>query len=198
MPSLGNFLSVGHQNVGGTSDAPPVITSVTLDNTTPTRGNIITCTIVGTHIVTKTYQWKDGDDNNLSGETNQTYTADSSLVGGTVRCVAHVENSFGTDDGQSALTSIITGIPINTAAPVCTSDGTNPALPGDALSTTNGTWNAYPAPTYTYTNTGVNGGTLNTVLVALADVDNEILFNVTATNALGNANTDSNPISVVL
>ena len=85
--------------------------------------------------------------------------------------------------------------PVNTVAPVI-SGGTSV---GSTLTTTNGTWTGTPVISYTYQwYRGVSqivGATNSTYLLVAADVSNSIKCRVTATNAFGSANADSNSIT---
>ena len=85
--------------------------------------------------------------------------------------------------------------PVNTVAPVI-SGGTSV---GSTLTTTNGTWTGTPVISYTYQwDRGVNaigGATNSTYTLVAADVSNSIKCRVTASNAFGSANADSNSIT---
>lgn len=83
-------------------------------------------------------------------------------------------------------------LPSNTVAPAIT--GT--AQEGQTLTCSTGTWSGSPTYTYQWKRNGNNigGATSSTYLVALADVGQNILCTVTATNFVGSATADSNTV----
>ena len=84
-------------------------------------------------------------------------------------------------------------VPVNTVAPAIT--GT--AQEGQTLTCSTGTWSGSPTYTYQWKRNGSNIGsaTNSTYLLVLADVGQSILCTVTATNALGSSNADSNTVT---
>ena len=88
-------------------------------------------------------------------------------------------------------------LPINTVAPVVS--GT--ATVGSTLTTTNGTWTGAPAPTFTYqwqrAGSNIGGATSSTYVLVTADGGNTVRCVVTATNAVGAVNANSNGISII-
>ncbi|CAB4142112.1 hypothetical protein UFOVP425_48 [uncultured Caudovirales phage] len=88
-----------------------------------------------------------------------------------------------------------TGIPINTVAPVISGTTTL----GSVLTTTNGTWTAKPAATFTYqwkrNGSNIVGATNSTYTIVVADSAANITCEVTATNDFGSAAATSNTIT---
>ena len=81
------------------------------------------------------------------------------------------------------------------------------AKEGETLSVTNGTWNGFPVPTYSYTwqrcdsanaCTAIAGATSATYKLTFQDAGFAIKASVRATNSVGNATATSNAISGVL
>ena len=83
--------------------------------------------------------------------------------------------------------------PVNTVAPAIT--GT--AQEGQTLTCSTGTWSGSPTYTYQWKRNGSNIGsaTNSTYLLVTADVGQSILCTVTATNALGSSNANSNTVT---
>lgn len=84
--------------------------------------------------------------------------------------------------------------PTNTVAPVASGSTTV----GSVVSTTNGTWTASPAPTFTYQwkrdGVAISGATASTYTLVTADIGPDITCDVTATNTAGNATAASNAV----
>lgn len=104
--------------------------------------------------------------------------------------------------GQNDLTATIAGAPSSTQAP--TIAGT--AQVGQTVSTTNGSWTAYPAPTYAYqwiacasgsSCTPISGATGSSFVVTSAQEGDTIEVQVTATNSLGQASATSSATGAV-
>lgn len=85
--------------------------------------------------------------------------------------------------------------PVNTIAPVISGS----TSVGSTLTTTTGTWTGTPVISYTYQwyrgASQIVGATNSTYVLVSADVSNSIKCRVTATNAFGSANADSNSIT---
>lgn len=81
--------------------------------------------------------------------------------------------------------------PVNSGLPIISGIQTR----GQTLSTTNGSWTGFPAPSYTYqwkrAGVDIGGETASTYLLAAADVGAAITVAVTATNASGSASATS-------
>lgn len=181
----------------------PSLIDVSLDvggGTEPTVGQVCTANPgTQTNCTSFTYIWK-ADGVAIPSATLSTYTPTrADAMGKALTCtVVGVNETGNTAPVTSNATSATTGAPLNTAAPVATSSGTTPALVGDTVTTTDGTWTGYPAPTFTYANNATNGGTNNSVAAHLLDIGTAaIVFTVTATNSVGAVDADSNKVAVV-
>ena len=168
---------------------------------TQSTGTLITAndgTWVGVAPITFEYKWtRDGIA--ISGATASTYTIQLADDGTTIRVEVKGTNAYGesafiaSSNSVSAVNAIA---PSNTVAPVIS--GT--AVVGQTLSSTTGTWNGIPTPTYSYqwkrgaTNIGTNATTYTLVS---ADAGQSITCVVTATNAGGSANATSNALSIL-
>lgn len=142
---------------------------------------------------TFTYQWKrNGID--LPGETNSTYTSVDADLGQEISCTVTATNTEGMASADSNSVTI-GGAPENTVLPHLTGD----ALIGSTLTTTDGTWVGYPAPTFAYVwlrqGLPINGApNQNTYVVQSADEGVSVQCRVTATNFFGNNSAVSNAI----
>lgn len=89
-----------------------------------------------------------------------------------------------------------TGIPVNTVAPVISGTTTL----GSVLTTTNGTWTAEPAATFTYqwkrNGSNITGATNSTYTLVNDDGATNITCQVTATNDFGSASAISNTLAI--
>jgi surface protein len=186
-PATSNTITAG--NYAPVNTAAPVISGAT------TLGSVLTST-TGTWNNSPSsfaYQWKRGATN--IGTNANTYTlvaADSSAA---ITCVVTATNASGSTPATSnTITAQTYSSPVNTVAPVISGSTTL----GSVLSSTTGTWNGNPSPTYAYqwkrgaTNIGTNSSTYTLVQ---ADSTASITCVVTATNALGSANSTSNTIT---
>jgi surface protein len=140
-----------------------------------------------------TYQWKRGVTN--IGTNANTYTLVAADSNAAITCVVTATNASGSTPATSnTITAQTYSSPVNTVAPVISGSTTF----GSVLSSTTGTFTGNPTPTYAYqwkrgaTNIGTNSSTYT--LVA-ADSTASITCVVTATNALGSANSTSNTIT---
>ena len=179
-----------------TSVAPaPVNSTLPVISGTTTLGSVLTTTN-GTWTnspISYTYQWKRGATN--IGTNTTTYTLVTADSGAAITCVVTATNASGSTPATSnTITAQTYSSPVNTVAPVISGSTTL----GSVLSSTTGTWNGNPSPTYAYqwkrgaTNIGTNSSTYTLVQ---ADSTASITCVVTATNALGSANSTSNTIT---
>lgn len=149
----------------------------------------------GTPQPTFTYQWKrNGVD--IPGETNSTYTNVQADVAQTISCTVTAHNIRGSVSADSNGVQI-GGAPVNTAQPVVSGD----TLVGSTLATTNGTWVAFPAPTFTYQwlrqGLPISGANANTYLLVNDDEGSAIQCRVIATNFFGNNSAVSNAVGPI-
>lgn len=182
--------------------APANTVAPVLDNAAPTFGDTITPG-AGTWTNSPTayeYQWFRGV-SPITGANSLDYTTVQADVGQTLFRRTTALNAYGRSSSVDTLPCAeVTQIPTLAPSgdPVCTSNTTDPAPAGSTLSTTDGTWLGYPAPTFAYANNGTNGGTSNSVLVDAADEGNDIYFTVTASNSVGNTPANSNAIHILV
>ena len=130
----------------------------------------------------------------IGGATSIMYATQLSDVGQPITCRVTGTNSVGSVNAISnAIT--VTSLPSNTVAPVISGD----TLAGSTLTTTNGTWTGFPAPTFTYQwlrNGAVIGGATSIMYATqLADVGQPITCRVTGTNSVGSVDAISNVIT---
>ena len=163
----------------------------------------------GTPVVTFMRQWLRCDNTGAScaaiaGATTGIYTLTSSDVGSTIRVRVTGTNAGGSVIADSAQTGLVApDPPANTAVPVVT--GTTRDT--QTLTTTNGSWTGTPTITFTRqwrrcnaagaSCADIAGATGATYTLVAGDVGATIRARVTATNAGGNAATDSAPTSVI-
>ena len=186
-PATSNTIIAG--NYAPVNTAAPVISGAT------TLGSVLTSTIGGWNNspTSYTYQWRRGA---LHIGTNaNTYTLVAADSGAAITCMVTATNASGSTPATSnTITAQTYSSPVNTVAPVISGSTTL----GSVLSSTTGTFTGNPSPTYAYqwkrgaTNIGTNSSTYT--LVA-ADSTASITCVVTATNALGSANSTSNTIT---
>jgi len=144
-----------------------------------------------------TYQWK-RNGVVISGATGSTYTTVEDDAAQQVSCTVTATNFRGSASKDSNSVTIGTQ-PVNTATPVVT--GT--AIIGQTLTSTDGTWEAYPAPTFTYEwlRQGLpiqqGGSTTNEYTLQDADEGSSIQCRVTATNFFGSTPATSNAVGPV-
>ena len=130
----------------------------------------------------------------IGGATSITYVTLLTDVGQPITCRVTGTNSVGSVDAISnAIT--VTSLPSNTIAPVISGS----PFVGSTLTTTNGTWTGFPAPTFTYQwlrNGAVIGGATSIMYATqLADVGQPITCRVTGTNSVGSVDAISNVIT---
>lgn len=157
------------------------------------------------------YQWQksatgSGSWTNLSGATGSTFTPANTERGLYLRVAVSATNTTGTTTAYSSATSATTMEPVNTVAP--TISYTGDLLVANTLTTTNGTWEAYPEPTYTYAwqqsadgSTGwtnIPAETNSTYYITAPLAGKYIRAAITANNSIGTAQTVyTNPTTVV-
>lgn len=147
------------------------------------------------------YQWYRSPSTPIAGANSPTYQLQAADVGEDIFCRVTASNSVGSDSADSNTVGPITSsayAPINLIAPVVSGIETE----NETLSTTNGTWDADPAPTYTYQwyrspSTPIGGATSSTYVLQAADVGESIFCRVTATNSEGSTPEDSNTVGPI-
>lgn len=161
-------------------------------------GEELTCdpgTWAGTPDPVFSYQWK-RNGVAIPGETESTYTNVQADVAQTISCTVTATNIRGTASADSNGVQI-GGAPVNTAQPVVTGD----TLVGSTLSTTDGTWVAFPAPTFAYQwlrqGSPISGANANTYLLTGDDEGFAIQCRVIATNFFGNNSAVSNAVGPI-
>ncbi len=179
--------------------APTVSPSGTQSTGTLITANVGTWT--GVAPITYEYKWtRDGIA--ISGATASTYTIQLADDGTTIRVEVKGTNAYGVSGfvaSSNSVSAVNTVAPTNSVAPVIS--GT--AVVGQTLTSTTGTWNGIPTPTYSYqwkrgaTNIGTNASTYTLVQADAGNTSN-ITCVVTATNAGGSANATSNQIAQIL
>jgi hypothetical protein len=190
---------------GSIAAAPPVNTIAPVVSGTTTEGETLSCTTgtwTGTPPITYAYQWYRTSGPGsvpISGATSSTYLLDAADVGEQVRCVVTATNAAASVDATSnsvgPVSSASGTAPVNTVAPVAS--GTMRL--SETLSCTTGTWTGTPTPTYAYQwqrgGVDIGGATASTHTVVAADLYAEITCVVTATNASGSDDADSNALT---
>lgn len=148
----------------------------------------------------------------ITNATGTTYTLVSADVGKYIYCVVSANNAPDNDGPVTAASNVVGAIralPVNTVAPVVSSDGDLEApLQGDELSTTDGTWTGTPTPTITYqwrradddqgTNEAdIGSATDNTYTLAAGDAGKYVRCKVTGTNTAGAASAYTDYVGAV-
>ena len=156
-----------------------------------------------------TYAWSKCDQNGnacaaIAGATQNTYKAQDSDVGGTLRVTVTATNADGSASSTSVPTAVVSSAtsPANTAPP--TLSGT--AAVGSTLTAANGTWNGSPTGfAYAWARcdalgnacSPVSGQTAQTYAVTAADTGTTLRVIVTATNSAGSTSATSAQTAVV-
>jgi hypothetical protein len=177
--------------------APPVITG------SVSQGQTLSATSgswSGDPAPTYSYQWQDCPNNSGSGcstvqsGSSDEYTLLRSDEGSLVRVIVTATNSLNHASATSAFTTAVTGPPVEVAPPAVTGTATF----GQTLHASTGTWNGYPAPSFTYTwqdcpdssgngcNT-INGALSNSYVLADSDEGSTVRVIVKASNGIGTA-----------
>ncbi len=160
-------------------------------------GSTLTCS-TGTWLNTPTsysYQWKRGVTN--VGTDQNTYVPVTGDIGSTITCTVTAANSAGSASQVSNTTAAVIGTPVNTVAPAITGN----AYVGSTLTSSTGTWTG-GGITYSYqwvrnpsTSVGTNQ---NTYVPVTGDLGSTIRCVVTATNASGADQANSNNTAAVI
>ena len=214
-PIVAGTLSLASPASGGSSSstaptdsplvvAPPVNTGAPTVSGSAVAGDTLTVSN-GSWIGSPTsyaYQWQDCSTlglvcTDINDATSNIYTLGVSDVGDTVRVVVTAGNNGGSGSSISAQTGVVAPLPppANTGPPTLT----GPAVQGQTLTTSNGSWSGSPTG-YSYqwedcnssggSCTGISNATASSYTLASGDVGHTIRSVVTAGNGGG-----SNPAS---
>ena len=198
MYGYGNSMFLATHGILARGGTPPANTVAPVISGSTSLGSVLTSTTgtwTGDAPITYSYQWKrNGID--IGGATSSTYTIVVADSAANLTCQVTATNAAGF---ASAISNTITAqtftAPVNTVAPAIT--GT--AQEGQTLTCSTGTWTGNPTPTYAYqwkrNNIDIGSATNSTYLLVTADVGQSIKCMVTATNAVGSANADSNIVT---
>jgi hypothetical protein len=192
--------TVAHSDPTAIVTGPPVNTAMPTITGTASRGDMLTehdGTWIGYPAPTFTYIWQDCTSTSTSsctdigGASAATYTPVDADEGMRIRVEVTGTNTSGQSSVFSAMTGIVMGSPVNTAAPVVS--GTTAI--GGQLSTTDGSWDGLPS-TFTFTHawdrcdtggnncTAIGGAASSTYTLVQADVGHTIKSVVTASNGV--------------
>ena len=162
----------------------------------------------GSSSFTYAYQWQrcsntsstcaGGTWGNISGATSSSYTLQAADGGTTVQAVVTATGTTsgaGSTSATSLATATIASAPVNTTAPVLS---TNLPVQGASVSVSTGTWTGSPTFTYAWKDcptstsspsncTTINGATSSSYTPVSADLNDYLLAQVTATNGVGSA-----------
>jgi len=193
MPLLTTRGAGSIRSFGFAGASAPLNLSIPSISGTTTVGNALSSTTgtwSGTPTITFAYQWVRSGNTNV-GSNSSTYTLVSADAGATITCTVTATNSVSAVNATSNATDNIGWIPNIYIAP--TVSGT--ATVGAPLSTTNGNWNGYPSPSYTYqwyrSGSAIGGATSSSYTAVNADQGNTITCTVTATNSVGSDSSGS-------
>ena len=163
-------------------------------------GSTLTCsngTWTGIPAPTFTYQWYRGD-SPISGATSASYVTQNADLGQSITCrvtATNVKNSVVAISSNSITPTPVP--PVNNIAPVISGK----TLVGSTLTSTNGTWSSFPVPTFAYQwysgDTPIDLATTASYITQTANVEKQITYRVTATNAGGSTTATSNYITPV-
>lgn len=185
---------------------PSIVTTPVLSGTAQV-GQVLSATNgtwAGFPAPTFTYQWGRSTDgitfSNISGATSSTYTVQSADLNDYLRCNVTATNSVGNTSSvtlNSAQVIAANVIPVNTVVPAVT----GLAQEGAVLTSDNGTWAGFPAPTFAVKwqrsvdgSTGwtdISGATGSTYTLVSADDNEYVRSFVTATNGSGSTTANS-------
>lgn len=162
-------------------------------------GSLLSCT-TGTWLnspTSYTYQWKRAPDTLIVDATSSTYTLVTADAGHSILCTVTATNAAGVRAANSNTIGSITIVPFNTVAPVVS--GTTEV--GFSLTTTDGTWDGVPTPTFSYQwkrgSTSITDATDNIYVLTNDDIGFMIKCTVTATNIAGAVPQDSNAVGPI-
>lgn len=143
----------------------------------------------------------------ISGAASLSYVIQQSDVGFYLRYAVTGTNSVGSTTATTGSTSIVTGPsnspPVNTELPIISGN----IIAGYTLSSSNGTWNGIPAPSFSYqwqrSNNGstgwtpISGAISNTYTLQLEDLAKYLRCVVTGSNSVGTSSANSLPLGPI-
>ncbi|HWS45813.1 MAG TPA: hypothetical protein VN636_08135, partial [Acidimicrobiia bacterium] len=188
--------------------AAPSNTGLPVISGTATAGSQLSTdngTWAGTPTITFTYQWyRCGDSCIEVGHDEDTYDLTSGDVGHTIKVTVTAHNAAGNADATSLETAEVEAVPSNAGVPVISGS----LADGETLSTTDGSWDGTPPPTFTYQwqrcdSEGdncdpIDDATDPTYQLTPDDVGHTIVVTVTAHNAAGASDASSEATGVVV
>jgi len=209
-----NFAANYQYHLYSTTTAPTYVTPANVvppllySDGVPQPGDTLTCSYGGWtgscltpteyYLPQYEYQWqKDGT--NIVGAVSGSYVVQGPDQGHAIRCVIRATNPAGTATANSNALTIVApdAPPVNTVAPVITTDGTPQT--GETVSCSLGTWSSVLTLSYAYQwqSDGANlvGETGATHLLTLAEQGHVVRCVVTATNTAGSTSANSNTIT---
>jgi hypothetical protein len=223
LSSLSSTRVSDHYNTGISAPAvAPTNSAVPTISGTAKVGQTLTSTDgtwSGTPTPTYGYQWQSattsgGSYSNISGATSATYTLTSSEAGLYLRCQVTATNTAGSASAESAASAQVVEDVANAALPsIAYTDDVLQV--GSELTSSPGTWDGFPAPSYAYQWqlsddgdapwTNISGATSSSLTVPSQAANKYLRLEVVATNSENSATAYSvatgyiseDPVSVV-
>lgn len=148
-------------------------------------------------VATYSFQWV-ADAEEIEGANSNSYTLSIDEIGKEIIVEVTATNFSGSETVETLPVGPVVSDPINVIIPVISGE---PEYE-EALTTTNGSWVAYPLPisyTYKWKSDGVEivGETSSTYITAVSDIGKEIVSEVTATNDEGLNSEETLPIGPI-
>lgn len=186
--SAGQLIQNRLNDMGPPPPPPPVNTVLPAITGTPTVGQTLTCS-TGTwtgNPITFEFQWFRPNGEVIPGATGPTYVLDQADTGLYVYCGVTAFNDGGSRIAYAPATTWISGRPVMIAPPLVSGYG----IVGATLQVSDGTWAAFPAPTFTYewwwqVHGAIPGANLKTYLLSPIDAGRQLFARVRATNTFG-------------
>ncbi len=179
---------------GGGGGAAPAILSLPTINGAAKAGSSLTCSDGvwnGTPAPTFGRVWRVGG---VDRATTIAFTPEDADAGQSVSCTVTASNASGSAQATSAAIIISPRAPAALSAPSIGGD----LLVGSTLTCSDGTWTGSPKLTRSWLRSGspVAGASAATYVVTTNDVGRTLRCRVTASNASGSADADSNEVTV--
>ena len=196
LDNFANGAAIQSANVAPANTAAPSVsgTAKVGQTLTTTDG-----TWTGTPTPTYTYKWKVADTSggsysDISGATSSTFTITSAQAGKYIKAEVTATNVAGTAAELSSATAQVVQDVANTALPTITTVD-DVLQVGSTMTSTDGSWDGFPAPTYAYQwqvsddgSTGwsnISGATSSSITLVSAQGGKYVRLEVTATNSEG-------------